>query len=182
MKSSWKSSAANSPRDATASAQPLGDRRPFGYPADSQVQPVDRQPGDRGSRMTAETEVLIVGAGPAGISASILLSRYGVQSLLGERHQGVSAVPRSIAASARTMEIFRAWGIEGEIRAVEQELERVAVRAGTLRGPVLARKPVWEYEGPAASPCRMSPIHQDKLEPSRWEHARSYPVAGRPAG
>jgi hypothetical protein len=38
--------------------------------------------------------ILIVGGGPVGLSASLLLSRHGVRSLLVERHQGTSIVPK----------------------------------------------------------------------------------------
>jgi hypothetical protein len=111
-------------RDATASAQPLGDGHPFGYQAGSQVRPADRQPGDRGSRMTAETDVLIVGTGPAGLCASILLSAM-VCSLARERHQGVSVVARSIAASAPALGTPAPLCSGGEVRRRQARIQRV---------------------------------------------------------
>jgi putative polyketide hydroxylase len=56
-----------------------------------------------------EAEVLIVGGGPVGLTASILLSRLGVRTLLVERHPGT--------VNARTMEIFRQCGVEAAVRA-----------------------------------------------------------------
>ena len=42
---------------------------------------------------TLEIPVLIVGGGPVGLCASILLSHHGVPSLLVERHTGTSIYP-----------------------------------------------------------------------------------------
>ena len=61
--------------------------------------------------------VLIVGGGPVGLTASILLSRAGVHSLLVERHSGTSIHPKARAINARTMEIYRQCGLEAAIRA-----------------------------------------------------------------
>ncbi|MFY1699577.1 MULTISPECIES: FAD-dependent monooxygenase [unclassified Solwaraspora] len=66
---------------------------------------------------TVDVEVLIVGGGPVGLSASIELSRHGVTSLLVEKHAGTSIFPKARLVSTRTMEIFRSWGIQD---AVEQ--------------------------------------------------------------
>ena len=76
--------------------------------------------------------VLIVGGGPVGLTMSILLSRYGVRSLLVERHSGTSLHPKARLISVRTMEIFRQCSLESAIRD-----------AGVLLGdsPVLA----WGY-------------------------------------
>ena len=37
--------------------------------------------------------VLIAGGGPVGLTASLLLSKHGVRSLLVERHPGTAIVP-----------------------------------------------------------------------------------------
>ena len=61
--------------------------------------------------------VLIVGGGPVGLAASILLGRQGVRSLLVERHAGTAIHPKARAINARTMEIFRQHGAEDAVRA-----------------------------------------------------------------
>ena len=53
--------------------------------------------------------VLIIGAGPAGLSSSILLSRAGIRSLTVERHASTSIHPKATGLSTRTLELFRAW-------------------------------------------------------------------------
>lgn len=63
------------------------------------------------------TEVLIVGGGAAGLSASMLLSSYGVKSRLVSRYQDTSPLPKAHLLSIKTMEIFREVGVEAAIRA-----------------------------------------------------------------
>lgn len=58
---------------------------------------------------TYEAPVLIVGGGPVGLSASILLSRPGIRTLLVERHHGTAPQPRARRVNVRTMEIMRPW-------------------------------------------------------------------------
>jgi len=64
-----------------------------------------------------ETQVLIVGGGPVGLTASLQLSRLGIRNLLVERHPGVAKVPKARGINARTMEMFRQMGLEAAIRA-----------------------------------------------------------------
>jgi len=95
-----------------------------------------------------QVPILIVGAGPAGLCSSILLSRLGVRSLVVERHVSTSIHPKATGISTRTMELFRSWGIEPvrrrtqrrrasrswlDVLALDVEERRAAVasRAGT---------------------------------------------------
>lgn len=59
--------------------------------------------------------VLIVGGGGCGLTSSIFLSRLGVESLLVERHPAPGRLPKARYVSQRTMEIFRQYGLAGEI-------------------------------------------------------------------
>lgn len=63
------------------------------------------------------TDVLIVGAGPAGLSLALCLSRVGVRSIIVERRSGESDHPRAHYVNTRTMELFRQWGIHDEVIA-----------------------------------------------------------------
>lgn len=64
------------------------------------------------------TEVLIVGAGPSGLSAAAELAHLGISCLVVEPRETVSHDrPRAKTTSARTMEIFRRWGIADQVRA-----------------------------------------------------------------
>jgi putative polyketide hydroxylase len=68
--------------------------------------------------------VLIVGAGPVGLTAALLLARLGVRSMLVERRVSTSIHPRAKAINTRTMELYRLMGLEERIRAAGSELTR----------------------------------------------------------
>ena len=55
-------------------------------------------------------QVLVVGAGPAGLVAAITLARYGSRTLLVEKRRRISTLSRALVISTRTMEILRSWG------------------------------------------------------------------------
>lgn len=59
--------------------------------------------------------VLIVGGGPVGLATGIALRRWDIDCTLIERHPSTLEYPKGRGVSARTMEIFRQWGIEDEI-------------------------------------------------------------------
>jgi 2,4-dichlorophenol 6-monooxygenase len=73
-----------------------------------------------------EVPVLIIGGGACGLASSMLLSEWGVESLLVERHPGTSIHPKAHILSARTMEIFQQIGIADEIYRTGAPLENVA--------------------------------------------------------
>ena len=64
-----------------------------------------------------DVDVAVVGAGPVGVSAAIDLARRGVSVMLIDKHAEPAAHPKSRAVNVRTMEIFRSWGIERDVRA-----------------------------------------------------------------
>jgi len=61
--------------------------------------------------MSDEIEVLIVGAGPVGLSGALALGRAGIRTLVLERRGEFSRYPKANGVHARTMEIFREWGV-----------------------------------------------------------------------
>jgi 2-polyprenyl-6-methoxyphenol hydroxylase-like FAD-dependent oxidoreductase len=124
--------------------------------------------------------VLIVGAGPAGLCSSILLSRLGVRSLVVERHASTSVHPKATGISTRTMELFRAWGIEARIRELEIPVEFSSSVRANLSAPELEHRSLGyptAREAASFSPTRPAALAQDVLEPILLEHARGYPGA-----
>ena len=77
------------------------------------MQTIDARPT---AATTLEVPVLIIGAGPAGLVTAIGLARHGVRSLVVERHPSTSIFPRATGVSTRSMEIFRGWGIDDDVR------------------------------------------------------------------
>ena len=111
-----------------------------------------------------EIPILIVGGGPTGLCASIALSRFGIRSLLVEKHSSVSPFPRTRAVHRRSMEIVRQWGLEERIHARELDLEPVIAWAPSVAAPIARTAPYVERSNPDLSPCQMSPIFQHELE------------------
>ncbi|KZB88341.1 FAD-dependent monooxygenase [Amycolatopsis regifaucium] len=60
--------------------------------------------------------VLIVGGGLAGLASSLFLARHGVRAVLVERWPGVRSTGGGDGVDQRTMEIYRALGLEEAIR------------------------------------------------------------------
>jgi putative polyketide hydroxylase len=124
-----------------------------------------------------EVDVLIAGGGPVGLTASILLSRFGVSSLLVERHPSTSIHPKARGINARTMEIFRQCGVEDAVRAagLPPERARFIVWARSLAGEELERRIPGRAREEAAqiSPVRNCICAQDDLEPVLRRYAES---------
>jgi putative polyketide hydroxylase len=79
-----------------------------------------------------EVPVLIVGAGPAGLTAAAALAHHGVDFLLVERRPQLSSLPRATAVSTRSMEILRSSGLETAVRRGGVDVEFMQWRCWTL--------------------------------------------------
>ena len=62
------------------------------------------------------TQVIIVGAGPVGLTLAIDLGRRGVRCILLEQKEAPQFLPKMERCNARTMEIYRRLGIAQKIR------------------------------------------------------------------
>jgi putative polyketide hydroxylase len=72
-----------------------------------------------------KTPVLIVGAGPVGMMAALLLARQGVRSVLIERRGELTAHPKGRGFNARSMELFRQCGMLDDMIAAQPKTEQV---------------------------------------------------------
>jgi 2-polyprenyl-6-methoxyphenol hydroxylase-like FAD-dependent oxidoreductase len=126
------------------------------------------------SAPTSDVPVLIVGGGPAGLTASLLLSRHGVRSLLIDRRTAASTLPRARGVHSRAMEILRIGGAEPAMRKVE-----LPITPGAQWRPSLAADAVREDAITAASeddvsPCEGLAVSQDVFEAVLREHVRAF--------
>jgi len=64
-----------------------------------------------------DTDVLVVGAGPVGLTLAVDLGRRGVRCTLVEQKPAPEFLPKMERCNARTMEIFRRMGLAAKIRA-----------------------------------------------------------------
>jgi 2-polyprenyl-6-methoxyphenol hydroxylase-like FAD-dependent oxidoreductase len=132
-----------------------------------------------------DVPVLIVGGGPVGLAASVALSRQGIRSLLVEKHAHVTDHPKASVVNTRTMELFRQWGIEPDVRAgaIPPERMRCVVWATSLAGFEIGRiemRPEDEAalaEARAQSPTATVICSQDIVEPALLACARSFETA-----
>ncbi|MBA2305822.1 MAG: FAD-dependent monooxygenase [Acidobacteria bacterium] len=63
-----------------------------------------------------DTEVLIVGAGPVGLTLAIALGQRGIRCTLIEQKAAPEFLPKMERCNARTMEIFRRMGLARQVR------------------------------------------------------------------
>jgi 2,4-dichlorophenol 6-monooxygenase len=133
---------------------------------------------------TTETQVLVVGGGGCGLSASIMLSDLGVDHLLVERHSGTALMPKAHIINPRTVEILAQHGVAADVYRLGAPLENnCAQRWYTSLGgdmawdrKLLHRADAWSGGELAASyrtltAHRHGNIPQRLLEPLLRQHA-----------
>ncbi|CAN5377801.1 FAD-dependent oxidoreductase [soil metagenome] len=89
-----------------------------------------------------DTDVLIVGAGPAGLSMAIELGAQGIACVVVERNPRVGFAPRAKTTNVRTRELLRRWGIADRLAAASPfgiDYPAEVVFATRLGGHELAR-------------------------------------------
>ena len=120
-----------------------------------------------------ETDVLIVGTGPAGSSASLMLSTYGIDHVTITRFRRLVRTPRAHITNQRTMEVLRDLGVEEDAKekATPQELMGNNVFCESLAGEELGRLYSWgnhpsrKADYTMASPTNICDIPQNFMEP-----------------
>jgi 2-polyprenyl-6-methoxyphenol hydroxylase-like FAD-dependent oxidoreductase len=117
------------------------------------------------SSSAIDVPVLIVGAGPTGLCASLFLSKHGVRSLTVERHPGTSIYPRATGINVRSMEIFRSLGLEDEVRRASFKVAARVGKSQYLVDPDPELSPSFRGNASEVSPCDWTSCSQYELEP-----------------
>lgn len=130
-----------------------------------------------------DADLLIIGGSLTGLTMALACQQQGISFVLLEKHARSSVYPRAKTLNARAMEVFRALGVEQDIRAVGAALEQ---GAGRISGPTLLQALAQSESAsqaqalalaltqrhqaarPAAPP---SPFGQDRLTPSPMARA-----------
>ncbi|MFD0370168.1 bifunctional 3-(3-hydroxy-phenyl)propionate/3-hydroxycinnamic acid hydroxylase [Streptomyces sp. NPDC127114] len=71
-----------------------------------------------GPAQTDPAPVVIIGAGPVGVTAALLLARRGIRTVVLERHQDVYPLPRAVATDDEVRRILQAAGVGEEFAAI----------------------------------------------------------------
>lgn len=128
-----------------------------------------------------ETDVLIIGTGPAGSATAALLSSYGIANMAINRYRWLANTPRAHITNQRTMEVLRDLGREVEdeayMFAAGQELMGENVFCESLAGEEIGRLKSWgnhplsQAEHKLSSPCMMNDLPQTMMEPLLFKTA-----------
>jgi 2,4-dichlorophenol 6-monooxygenase len=125
------------------------------------------------------TDVLVIGSGPAGASAALLLATQGIDHIVVTKYRWTANTPRAHITNSRTVEIFRDLGIEDDIKGsgTPHRLMGDTVFCSSLAGEEIGRVRTWGTH-PArladytlASPSEPCDLPQTLLEPILVGHA-----------
>lgn len=76
-------------------------------------------------KSTLNTDVIIIGAGPTGLSLACQLVRYGIDFIVVEKRESITPFSKALGVHARTLEIYE-----------QLDLAQKAVEQGTITGKV----------------------------------------------
>jgi len=127
-----------------------------------------------------DTDVIVVGLGPAGGTAALALATYGIRVHAVTMFPWVANTPRAHITNQRAMEVFRDLGIEEAATRLATPWDQMGDTVfayGSLSGEEIARMQTWgsgylrmgDYI--QGSPCPMIDLPQPLLEPLLIQHA-----------
>ena len=122
--------------------------------------------------------IVVVGAGPVGLTAARLIANAGRRCVVIERREGPRRNPAAHVVNARTLEIFRHCGLDMEMIAAIAQPPADAGHVNfvsRLNGTLIGRLP-FERQGDEIldlTPHPLRNISQHRLEPLMAEQLRS---------
>jgi 2,4-dichlorophenol 6-monooxygenase len=136
-----------------------------------------------------QTDVMVIGTGPAGSAMAALLATQGVETFVINRYRWLAKTPRAHITNQRTMEVLRDLGkdVEAEayMQATNQDLMGENVFCVSLAGEELGRMKSWgkspqsRAEHHLSSPTFMNDLPQTFMEPLLYKTACSRGAQGR---
>jgi len=108
-----------------------------------------------------DCDVLVVGAGPTGVTLALLLARSGVKTLVIDRAADIYPLPRAAHVDHEIMRIFQELGVADDIAAACRTSSRYDFL--TAKGDILLRFEGMDRTGPGGWPAS-NMIHQPSVE------------------
>jgi 2-polyprenyl-6-methoxyphenol hydroxylase-like FAD-dependent oxidoreductase len=118
-----------------------------------------------------QVPVIIVGGGPIGLAMGLLMGRFKIPAIVIERNATTTDHPKARGSFARTMEIFRVWGVEQAIR--ERGLPDGADHWTVGHGVSDLHTTRYEVD-PKQTPVWKSVVAQDAVEEELLKALRGY--------
>lgn len=125
-------------------------------------------------------DLLIVGAGPAGLLSSIIATQLGLTHRVVEARSGLHLEPSAHVLKTHTMEVYRRIGIAEAINAIATpvELQRCVTWCESVAGLIYGRLDLTGLKGAVPRFMEVSPTHsanlpQSLLEPILYQRARA---------
>ena len=124
-----------------------------------------------------DSDVVVVGAGAAGLAAAVTLGQNGVSTLVVEQRLDPSTLPRATIVSTRAMELLRSWGLEDDVRAGGVDGDAVLWECETLARANEGRAYEVGYptraQAAVVSPTAPGLVPQDWLEAVMRRHVHT---------
>ena len=119
------------------------------------------------------TDVLVIGAGPVGLTLAIDLGRRGVRCTLVEQKAAPEFLPKMERCNARTMEIFRRMGLADRIRAagLDRNVPMDVYIALAMNEPPLLRLP---YPSVAEAEAQIAACHDGTMPREPYQLVSQY--------
>lgn len=114
-------------------------------------------------------DVLIVGAGPVGVTLGNLLGRYGVSALIIDKASGILAHPRAIALDNEALRILQMAGLG------EDAFARVAIPVVKMHSPYFGEFARFKTTGCLDGHPKLVTFFQPELEHALRRQMQSYP-------
>jgi len=111
--------------------------------------------------MAFDSDVLIVGGGPAGVTLAVLLAKRGVSVIVAEKEAGIYPLPRAAHIDHEGMRVLQEAGVAGPVMATSRRANRYDFL--NAKGQLLLRFEGGDQTGPGGWPAA-NMIHQPSVE------------------
>ena len=122
---------------------------------------------------TLHTEVVVVGAGPCGVTLANHLGLHGIQTVIIDRSPGVLDYPRAVGVDDEALRSWQTVGLAG--RLIQDMVQNPPVRYHNSRGKCFARiRPVAQPYGWPRRNMFLQPLTEATLREGleRFDHVR----------